>query len=100
MKHLVIVESPTKAKTIRKYLGSDYVVTASMGHVRDLPSSSADIPASVKKEKWAQLGVNVDAGFEPRLNDAQAKPVETPQGRLPNEAVSVEARLFAFLICV
>ena len=65
MKHLVIVESPTKAKTIRKYLGSDYVVTASMGHVRDLPSSSADIPASVKKEKWAQLGVNVDAGFEP-----------------------------------
>ncbi|MBC7466734.1 MAG: type I DNA topoisomerase [Bdellovibrio sp.] len=62
---LVIVESPTKAKTIRKFLGSNYIVESCMGHVRDLPQSSKDIPEKVKKEKWAQLGVNVDKHFEP-----------------------------------
>lgn len=62
---LVIVESPTKAKTIRKFLGRDYVVESCMGHIRDLPQSSKDIPEKVKKEKWAQLGVNVDHNFEP-----------------------------------
>lgn len=62
---LVIVESPTKAKTIRKFLGSNYVVESCMGHVRDLPQSAKDIPEKVKKEKWAQLGVNVDKNFEP-----------------------------------
>ncbi|MCY7323433.1 MAG: type I DNA topoisomerase [Phormidesmis sp. CAN_BIN36] len=65
MSTLVIVESPTKARTIRNYLPSSYRVEASMGHVRDLPQSAADIPASVKGEKWAQLGVNVDSNFEP-----------------------------------
>lgn len=62
---LVIVESPTKAKTIRKFLGKDFIVESCMGHVRDLPQSSKDIPEKVKKEKWAQLGVNVDKNFEP-----------------------------------
>lgn len=62
---LVIVESPTKAKTIRKFLGSNYIVESCMGHVRDLPQSAKDIPDKVKKEKWAQLGVNVDKHFEP-----------------------------------
>lgn len=62
---LVIVESPTKAKTIRKFLSSNYIVESCMGHVRDLPQSSKDIPEKVKKEKWAQLGVNVDKHFEP-----------------------------------
>lgn len=62
---LVIVESPTKAKTIRKFLGPEYAVTASMGHVRDLPASADEIPEAYKKESWAQLGVNVDDGFEP-----------------------------------
>src|SRR6202142_3380905 len=42
-KHLVIVESPAKAKTINKYLGSDYIVKASMGHVRDLPSKGMGV---------------------------------------------------------
>jgi DNA topoisomerase-1 len=65
MSTLVIVESPTKARTIRNYLPSDYRVEASMGHVRDLPSSADEIPEAVKGEKWAQLGVNVDADFEP-----------------------------------
>lgn len=62
---LVVVESPTKAKTIRKFLGRDYVVESCMGHIRDLPQSAKDIPEKVKKEKWAQLGVNVEKNFEP-----------------------------------
>lgn len=65
MTTLVIVESPTKARTIRNYLPAGYRVEASMGHVRDLPQSASEIPAAVKGEKWAQLGVNVDADFEP-----------------------------------
>ncbi|WP_390883111.1 type I DNA topoisomerase [Kovacikia minuta] len=65
MSKLVIVESPTKARTIRNYLPRDYRVEASMGHVRDLPQSASEIPPSVKGEKWAQLGVNVEANFEP-----------------------------------
>ncbi len=62
---LVIVESPTKAKTIRKFLPKNYVVEASIGHVRDLPQSAADIPANVKKEPWSKIGVNVKENFEP-----------------------------------
>ncbi|MEP0754733.1 type I DNA topoisomerase [Trichocoleus sp. Lan] len=65
MSTLVIVESPTKARTISKFLPSSYRVEASMGHVRDLPQSSKEIPEAYKGEKWAQLGVNVDADFEP-----------------------------------
>jgi DNA topoisomerase-1 len=65
MSTLVIVESPTKAKTIRNYLPPGYQVEASMGHVRDLPQSASDIPAAVKSEEWAKIGVNVDADFEP-----------------------------------
>ncbi|MEB3266910.1 MAG: type I DNA topoisomerase [Leptolyngbya sp.] len=65
MSTLVIVESPTKAKTIRNYLPAGYRVEASMGHVRDLPRSASEIPASVKGEKWSQLGVNPEADFEP-----------------------------------
>jgi DNA topoisomerase-1 len=62
---LVIVESPTKAKTIRKFLGRDYIVESCMGHIRDLPQSAKDIPEKFKKEAWAKLGVNVEKNFEP-----------------------------------
>ncbi len=62
---LVIVESPTKAKTIRKFLPSNFEVLASMGHVRDLPKGAAEIPAAVKKEKWSRIGVNTTEDFEP-----------------------------------
>ena len=65
MSTLVIVESPAKAKTISNYLPRGYRVEASMGHVRDLPRSASEIPAAVKGEKWAQLGVNPEADFEP-----------------------------------
>jgi len=64
-KSLVIVESPTKAKTISAFLGADSVVESSMGHIRDLPRSAAEIPAKAKGEPWARLGVNVDKDFEP-----------------------------------
>ncbi|MGE5829733.1 MAG: type I DNA topoisomerase [Micromonosporaceae bacterium] len=60
---LVIVESPAKAKTISGYLGPGYVVEASLGHVRDLPRSAADVPARHKGEAWARLGVDVDNDF-------------------------------------
>ncbi|MDB4947578.1 MAG: topoisomerase [Gemmatimonadetes bacterium] len=62
---LVVVESPTKAKTIRSFLPAGYRVAASMGHVRDLPESASEIPPTVKGKEWARLGVNVEADFEP-----------------------------------
>ncbi|MEL7083070.1 MAG: type I DNA topoisomerase [Cyanobacteria bacterium J06597_1] len=65
MTALVIVESPTKARTIRGFLPSGYQVEASMGHIRDLPQSATEIPAEVKKEDWARIGVNVRSNFEP-----------------------------------
>ena len=58
-RYLVIVESPSKAKTIGKYLGPDYVVKASMGHLRDLPKST--------------MGVNIENGFEPEYVPLEAK---------------------------
>jgi len=63
-KTLVIVESPTKAKTITKFLGSDYIVKASMGHIRDLPNNASEIPENLKKEPWARLGIQVDNEFQ------------------------------------
>ena len=62
---LVIVESGTKAKKIQQYLGKDYVVEASVGHIRDLPRGAADVPAKYKGESWARLGVDVDNQFMP-----------------------------------
>jgi DNA topoisomerase-1 len=65
VRRLVIVESPTKARKIAGYLGSNYVVESSRGHIRDLPRAAADVPLKYKSEPWARLGVNVDADFEP-----------------------------------
>ncbi|WP_007516566.1 type I DNA topoisomerase [Pseudofrankia saprophytica] len=62
---LVIVESPAKAKTIAGYLGPGWQVESSIGHIRDLPRSAADVPAAHKGKPWARLGVDVDNGFEP-----------------------------------
>ncbi|HZZ50838.1 MAG TPA: type I DNA topoisomerase [Pseudonocardia sp.] len=61
----MIVESPSKAKTIAAYLGPDYVVESSVGHIRDLPRGAADVPAKYKGESWARLGVDVDNEFQP-----------------------------------
>ena len=65
MPSLVIVESPTKARTIREFLPRGYRVVASMGHVRDLPDKASDITAKLKREEWSRLGVNVANDFEP-----------------------------------
>ncbi|WP_299573022.1 type I DNA topoisomerase [uncultured Williamsia sp.] len=65
VRRLVIVESPTKARKIAGYLGSNYVVESSRGHIRDLPRGAADVPAKYKGQPWARLGVNVDEDFEP-----------------------------------
>ena len=62
---LVIVESPSKARTIAGYLGQGYVVESSVGHIRDMPDRAAEIPAKFRSEPWARLGVNVDENFEP-----------------------------------
>src|SRR5215204_5166352 len=64
-RRLVIVESPAKAKTIAGYLGSDFDVASSVGHIRDLPERAADVPPKYKKEPWARLGVDVEHDFEP-----------------------------------
>ncbi|HQR28751.1 MAG TPA: type I DNA topoisomerase, partial [Nocardioides sp.] len=65
LRRLVIVESPAKAKTIQGYLGEGYEVTASVGHIRDLPDRAADIPAQYKGESWSRLGVDIEHGFKP-----------------------------------
>ncbi len=64
-KTLVIVESPTKARTIKAFLPKGFQVVASMGHVRDLPNSASEVPPAKKGEKWASLGVNTASNFEP-----------------------------------
>ena len=62
---LVIVESPAKARTISKFLGKGYTVEASIGHIRDLPQGKKEMPADLKDEEWAKLGVNVNDRFTP-----------------------------------
>ncbi|MFO0924450.1 MAG: type I DNA topoisomerase [Pirellulales bacterium] len=64
-KSLVIVESPAKAKTISKYLGPDFQVEASIGHIRDLPQGSKEVPEKYKSQSWSYLGVNIDEDFSP-----------------------------------
>ena len=64
-KTLVIVESPAKAKKIAEYLGPDYTVLASVGHIRDLASKVSEMPAELRKKPWAKLAVDVDGDFHP-----------------------------------
>jgi DNA topoisomerase-1 len=64
-KSLVIVESPAKAKTLARFLGPDYRVEASFGHIRDLPESAEEVPAEIRDKPWANLGVDTDGDFKP-----------------------------------
>ncbi|MGH8829013.1 MAG: toprim domain-containing protein, partial [Jiangellaceae bacterium] len=64
-RRLVVVESPAKAKTIAGYLGADYVVESSFGHIRDLPSKKTDVPAAQRERFGDPVGVDVQHGFEP-----------------------------------
>ena len=86
---LVIVESPTKARTIRGFLPKGYRVEASMGHVRDLPNNASEIPAAHKGQKWANLGVNTEADFEPLyvcLLYTSPSPRDLSTSRMPSSA--------------
>ncbi|MFZ0059806.1 MAG: type I DNA topoisomerase [Acidimicrobiales bacterium] len=80
-KPLVIVESPAKAKTIARFLGSGYLVESSIGHIRDLPRSAAEVPAAYKSEPWSRLGVDVDNGFKPLYVVAREKQVQVKRLR-------------------
>src|ERR1043166_4868690 len=64
-KPLVIVESPAKAKTLGRFLGNNYRVEASYGHIRDLPESAAEVPQEIKEKDWGRLGVDVESDFTP-----------------------------------
>jgi len=61
---LVIVESPAKARTIAGYLGGEFVVESSVGHIRDLPNRASDVPKE-QRERYGKLGVDVEHEFEP-----------------------------------
>ena len=76
-KRLVIVESPAKARTIAGYLGKDFTVESSIGHIRDLPDRASDVPEALRK-RFGALGVDVDKEFEPYyVVDAKKKKVVT-----------------------
>jgi DNA topoisomerase I len=62
---LVIVESPAKARTIASFLGDEYQVESSIGHIRDLPRNAADVPKEYKGQAWARLGVDTENHFKP-----------------------------------
>jgi DNA topoisomerase-1 len=64
-RRLVIVESPAKAKTIAGYLGPEYEVEASVGHIRDLAVRASELPEDLRKQPWAKLAVDVDHDYEP-----------------------------------
>ncbi|QDU86122.1 DNA topoisomerase 1 [Planctomycetes bacterium Pla163] len=70
---LVIVESPTKAKTIKGFLPDGFVVEASVGHIRDLPTSAKEIPAAMKDQKWTRLGIDIENDFAPLYIVPQSK---------------------------
>ena len=77
-KALVIVESPAKARTIAGFLGDDFVVESSIGHIRDLPRKAEDVPQALRKTKWAKLGVDVENDFKPLyIVDADKKQLIT-----------------------
>ena len=81
---LIIVESPAKARTISRFLGDDYLVASSIGHLRDLPSTASEIPKKYKAEKWARLGVDVDQDFKPLyvIPNSKKKQVDTLKKKL------------------
>ncbi|OUC08410.1 hypothetical protein RY27_09160, partial [Litorilinea aerophila] len=87
MTKLVIVESPTKARTIRNFLPQEYRVEASMGHIRDLPASASEIPPAYKGEPWSRLGVDVEHDFKPLyVVPSEKKKVVTQLRKLLKEA--------------
>ncbi|MDE0740491.1 MAG: toprim domain-containing protein, partial [Planctomycetota bacterium] len=65
-KTLVIVESPTKAKTLSRFLDDSYLVESSVGHIRDLPGTAKDVPAKLKDQYGGEIpGINIEDDFAP-----------------------------------
>ena len=64
-KRVVIVESPTKAATIARFLDDSYTVESSRGHIRDLPNNASEVPKAYRAEPWARLGIDVENDFKP-----------------------------------
>ena len=62
---LVIVESPAKAKTIKRFLGPEYSVEASYGHIRDLPRTATEIPRAIRDKAWGRMAVDTEGDFRP-----------------------------------
>ncbi|MBK5296079.1 MAG: type I DNA topoisomerase [Vicinamibacteria bacterium] len=83
-KPLVIVESPAKARTLERFLGKNYVVMASVGHIRDLPQSAKEIPAGIKDKPWARFGVDLEGDFTPHyvIPDDKKKNVQNLKAAL------------------
>jgi len=89
VKPLVIVESPAKARTLERFLGNDYRVEASVGHVRDLPDNASEVPAAIKDKPWGRMGVDVEHDFRPyyvvprdkaaRIRDLRAAMKDVPE---------------------
>ena len=87
MTTLVIVESPNKVRSIQSYLGDGYVVDSSVGHIRDLPKGADQVPAKLKGQPWARLGVDIENGFEPiYVVSADKKPQITKLKKLLKDA--------------
>ena len=87
---LVIVESPTKARTLEKFLGDDYVVESSIGHVRDLPANAAEIPKNLKGEAWARLGMpDAHMAFERRQGLGGEHVADQPQAFTAFDALAI-----------
>ena len=100
-KSLVIVESPAKARTIRKFLGDNYEIEASIGHVRDLPQGTKEIPEKYRGEDWAYLGVDVDHDFEPVYVVSKEKKKQVDKLKsLLKEADHGAVGMLVFLSCV
>ncbi len=72
-KSLVIVESPAKAKTINKYLGNDFIVKSSVGHIRDLPTSGSGKAASDPKERARQAAATRKMSAEEKAEYKKAQ---------------------------
>ncbi len=82
---LVIVESPAKAKTIGKYLGNDFEVLASVGHIRDLIDTK-DVPSELKKTSVGKFSINIENDFEPMyaISAGKSKTVSDLKAALKN----------------
>jgi len=65
MSYLVIVESPTKAKTISRFLPKEFMLEATIGHIRNLPQSAKEVPAEYRATKWGRLGIDIENNFSP-----------------------------------